>query len=109
MFGNRSIHQSVRPGMRNITYQGVDDHLHRRIGTSSPANLSASVWLVSRWPSHQSPYGLLQRTRARLCTFFATIQPNMQQGTLDYILTRPAETLDSHNTLSSGWRRGTST
>src|SRR5947209_11790101 len=52
--------------MRNITYQVVDDHLHRRIGTSSPANLSASVWLVSRWPSHQSPYGLLQRTRARL-------------------------------------------
>src|SRR5947207_3274669 len=25
MFGNRSIPQSVRPGMRNITYQGADD------------------------------------------------------------------------------------
>jgi len=48
--------------MRKITYQRVDDHLHRRIGTSSPASLSASAWLISRWPSHQSPYGLLQRT-----------------------------------------------
>jgi transposase len=45
------------------TAQGVDDHLHRRVGTSSPANLSASAWLGSRGPSHQSPSGLLQGTR----------------------------------------------